>query len=118
MLPASVRSGTPAQKQAYETALQFEQVLVQQLSTQLASTAGLDGSSNGSIDGSTDGSSDPTASIYQQMLPQALTQGLMGNGGLGLAAQLAPGLDPSYHISSQSTGATTTTHSASGGAAV
>ncbi len=93
LLPASVRSGTAAQKQAYTTALEFEQVLVQQLSTQVASTAGLSGDSSSTGDGS--GSSDPTASIYAQMVPQALTQGLMANGGLGLAAQLAPGLGQS-----------------------
>jgi hypothetical protein len=47
------------------------------------------------------------------MVPQALTQGLMANGGLGLAAQLAPGLDRSLGTGSASAA---TPGSSSGGA--
>ena len=39
LLPASVRNGTPAAKQAYQTGLAFEQMLVDQLSQELAATA-------------------------------------------------------------------------------
>ncbi len=37
-LPASVRNGPPAAKQAYTEALEFEQVLVNQLAQQLTAT--------------------------------------------------------------------------------
>ena len=39
-MPASVRTGTPAHQQAYATALGFEQVLVQQLATEVSKSAG------------------------------------------------------------------------------
>ena len=105
LLPASIRNGDPAAKQAYNTAVGFEQMLVDQLSQELASTAaGPDGSSDGSGDGSSDGSSgdsasglmgsDPASSIYSQMLPGALTSGIMAAGGTGMALELAKALDP------------------------
>jgi Rod binding domain-containing protein len=99
--PASIRNGNQAAKNAYQTGLAFEQVLVNQLAQQLAGTAG--GSSDGSSsDGSSDGSgsssglmgSDPASSMYSQMLPQALTTSVMSAGGFGLAAQLAAAIDP------------------------
>jgi Rod binding domain-containing protein len=95
--PASVRNGNQAAKNAYKVGLAFEQVLVTQLAQQLAATAG--NSSDSSSGGSSDSSSglmgsDPASSMYSQMLPQALTSSVMSAGGLGLAAQLAAGIDP------------------------
>jgi hypothetical protein len=107
-LPANVRNGTPAQKQAYETALGFEQVLVGELSQELAATAsssGTDGSStdDGSSGDGTSGDdsasglmgSDPASSMYAQLLPQALTSSIMSAGGTGMAQEIAAALDPS-----------------------
>jgi hypothetical protein len=101
-LPASVRNGTPAAKSAYQTALAFEQVLVNQLSQELASTASTQSSDGGSTSdaGSSSGSSgligssDPASSMYAQLLPEALTTGIMSSGGTGVAQQIALALDP------------------------
>jgi Rod binding domain-containing protein len=96
--PAAIRNGNQKAKQAYQVGLAFEQMLVDQLAQQLASTSGLDGSSGdgSSGDGSagSGGSSDPATSMYAQMLPDALTSGVMSSGGLGVAAQIAQSLDP------------------------
>jgi hypothetical protein len=103
--PASVRNGDQAAKKAYQVGLAFEQVLVDQLSQQLAATAGdSSDSSNGSGDGSSSSSSglmgsDPASSMYSQMLPQALSSSVMSAGGLGLAAQLAAAIDPAIKAS-------------------
>ncbi len=108
--PASIRNGNQAAKNAYQTGLAFEQVLVNELSQELAQTASApDGSSDG-LDGSSDGSSgdsssgtdgsgglmggDPAESTYAQLLPQALTSAVMSGGGTGLAMQIASSLDP------------------------
>jgi hypothetical protein len=79
--PAAVRNGPPAAKQAYQVALSFEQVLVDQLTKEL--TAGVGGTAN-----------DPTTSAYAGMLPQTLTSSIMSGGGTGMAMQLATALDP------------------------
>lgn len=103
-LPASVRNGTPAAKQAYQTALGFEQILVNELTQELAATATSpdDGSSadGSSVSGGADGTSgligsDPSSSVYAQLLPGAMTSSIMSAGGIGVALQLAKALDPS-----------------------
>jgi hypothetical protein len=93
--PAAVRDGSPAAKQAYDEALSFESVLVNQLCQQLASSSGLTGGdSSGLDDDSSDGSaSDPTVSAFGSLLPGALASAIMSSGGLGLAAQLYPSLE-------------------------
>lgn len=91
--PASVRNGPPAAKQAYQEALGFEQLLVDQLSQQLAATV-----SSPTSDGSSDSGgmmgSDPGTSAFASLIPQALTSGIMSAGGTGIALQLATALDP------------------------
>ena len=87
--PAWVRKGSAATQKAYETALAFEQMLVEELSQSLTASSGLGGESGAegeSAEGSAGGggASGPLAS----MLPQALTSGVMSAGGLGLAAQM------------------------------
>ena len=85
-MPAAVRQGGAKAEQLYSTALQFEQVLVEQLTQQMSAFGGDDGSSS---DGSSDGSSsDGTTSMYEQMLPGALAQGITNGGGIGLASEL------------------------------
>ncbi|MGO9759847.1 MAG: hypothetical protein ACLP1Q_01115 [Solirubrobacteraceae bacterium] len=110
--PAWVRHGSASTQKAYETALSFEQTLVEQLSQSLASTSGLGGgSSQGGESGSEEGgpsSGDASDSQLSSMLPQALTAGIMNAGGLGMAAQMTREL----------AGATsaTQTHASTGGA--
>jgi Rod binding domain-containing protein len=118
LLPASVRNGTTSEKQAYTTALGFEQMLVDQLSQELASTSQTDSSSNPGDDLSSDsdssllGGSDAATNAYAQMLPTALTSSVMSAGGLGIAQQLASTLDPTLS-SSGSSSATSSSPSAS-----
>lgn len=99
--PESVRKGNQAAKNAYQEGLAFEDVLVNELVTQMAKTVpGLDGSSSGS-DGS-DGSggglggsgSGSGLGAYASLLPQALTSNVMSTGGTGIAMQIARSIDP------------------------
>lgn len=107
--PAAIRGGDQAAKKAYQTGLAFEQVLVSELSQELAQTASApDGSSDGLSGGTDSGDSggsdaqgssglmgsDTGASTYAQLLPQALSNAVMSGGGVGLAMQIARGLDP------------------------
>ena len=101
LLPANIRNGNTAAKNAYREGLAFEQVLVSQLAQQLAkgldataSVAGSDGSTG--LDGSS-GSDASTTDAYTQMLPGALTSSIMSGGGLGVAAQIAAALDPAIN---------------------
>jgi Rod binding domain-containing protein len=95
--PAWVRHGSAATQKAYESALAFEQTLVEQLSQSLTSASGLGGeSSQEGESGSEEGGSSESAAGDSQIsstLPQALTASVMHGGGLGLAAQLTRQLD-------------------------
>jgi hypothetical protein len=124
--PLSVREGGSAAQKAYNTGLSFEQVLVGQLTQELAQTAGLGDGSDGSSsddsssdDSSSDDSSsvfgsDPGASEYAQLLPDALTNSIMSDGGLGLAMPIAQSLDPSLS-SPAGVSAATSSSSVTGG---
>ena len=97
--PAAIRNGDADAKKAYQVGLSFEQVLVDQLTQELASTA--TDSSDGSSDGSDDSSSasglmggDAASSAYANMLPQTLTSSIMSGGGTGIAMQIAKSIDP------------------------
>jgi Rod binding domain-containing protein len=93
--PAAIRNGGPEAEKAYQEALGFEDILVNQLSQELASTVS---SSDDSADGSSTGGllgSDPSTSGFASMIPQALSTGIMSAGGLGIAARLAQAIDPS-----------------------
>ena len=100
--PADIRNGNTAAKNAYQEALGFEDVLVQQLTQELASTVTSPTDDGSSDDGSGDSSdssggilgSDPSTSGFASMIPSALTQSIMSSGGLGIAAQLAQSIDP------------------------
>jgi len=104
--PANIRNGGTKAQQAYSTAMQFEQVLVNQLTQQLASSANLSGDdSDDGSDDSSDGTdstsllgSGPAASEYSQLLPGTLTSSIMSTGGLGnLADTLAGAIDPAIN---------------------
>lgn len=91
LAPAWVRKGSATTQKAYETALAFEEMLVEQLSQSLTASSGL-GAEGG--EGGEGGEGEAAASgggaggPLSSMLPQALTSGVMGAGGLGLAAQM------------------------------
>jgi Rod binding domain-containing protein len=91
--PAWVRHGSASTQKAYESALAFEQSLVEQLAKSLADTSGLSG--EGSQEGGESGSEGSSAGSSQlsSMLPQALTSSVMGGGGLGMAAQMTQQLE-------------------------
>jgi len=86
-LPADVRKGTTAQKQTYQAALGFEQLLVQQLAQSMMSSADGADDGSGSGDGS-DSSAGATSTPYQQMLPDQLASAVTSAGGIGLADQI------------------------------
>jgi len=79
LLPADIRTATPARKDAYEAGLGFERLLVQQLSQSLTDSA------RDAMGGD---------SPYASLLPDALTDGVMTSGGLGLARQMADAIQP------------------------
>lgn len=92
--PEWVRHGSAATQKAYESALSFEETLVEQLSQSLANTSGLSGESSQEDEaGGEGGSSGSGTSQLSTMLPQALTASVMNAGGLGLAAQMTRDLE-------------------------
>ena len=117
--PAVIRNGGPQAKKAYEEALGFEDILVNQLSQELASTVSSPDSTDGSASDDSTGSgsddstgsggggllgSDPSTSAFSSMIPQALSTSIMSAGGLGIAARLAEGLDPAILTEKQGGG--------------
>ena len=110
--PAAIRNGDAKAKNAYETGLAFENVLVNELAQQLSATVpGLDGSSGGSGDGlggssddglggTSDGSSGGAGGLgaYSSLLPQTLTSSIMQGGGTGIAMEIAKSIDPGLGV--------------------
>jgi Rod binding domain-containing protein len=92
LLPPAVRDGGPKAQQLYAAALSFEQQLTSELTQSLAdSTQSQDDGSSDSGDPTDDslvGQTDATSSMFTQMLPDAMSQGLTASGGVGLADQL------------------------------
>lgn len=87
--PTWVRRGSPSTQQAYETALAFEQTLVEQISQSLTDTSGAQGESQEGEAGSQAGGAPSSgAGGLSSLLPQALAGSIAHAGGLGLAAQL------------------------------
>lgn len=115
--PASVRNGDAAVKHAYAAAKGFEEMLLQQLSKSLTQSSGLSGESEAGAGGEGAGGEGPGAGgeagmgMLASLLPQTLTEGVMREGGLGLATQLTRALHPSG-----AAGATKGTVTATGGA--
>ena len=117
--PPAIRSGNTAAKQAYAVGQEFEQLLVQQLAQEMTSTAGADSGDGSSTGGSSTGPmrSDPASSTYASLLPQALTTGVMSAGGLGVAMQIAEGIDPALRTSVSAQPSPAATAASGGGAA-
>ena len=77
LLPAQVRADGPRGEQLYSAALQFEQLLTQQLAQSLVPQD--------------DGESEDLGP-YAAQLPDALAQSVSSSGGLGLALDLYRGM--------------------------
>lgn len=90
--PASVRENERGARQAYSTAQSFEELLLNQLSQSLTQNAGLTGEGEG--ESGEGGASESEDGTVASLLSQALTEGVMHAGGLGLAAQLMSAVDP------------------------
>jgi Rod binding domain-containing protein len=125
--PADIRNGNAEAKKAYQEALGFEDMLMQQLTQQLAATVsspGGDSSDSGDSGDSSDSSSggilgsDPSTSAFASMIPTALTQSIMSGGGTGVADQLARAIDPQIGtpqgMASSSSSSTAATSSSTG----
>jgi Rod binding domain-containing protein len=84
LLPADVRKGTPADRKTYAAALGFERQLLGEMTKAMADTAKPDDSSD-SGDSENGQAQDSSTSMYMDMLPDQLADGLQQNGGLGLA---------------------------------
>ena len=109
--PEWVRHGSASTQRAYETALSFEQTLVEQLSRSLTATSGLDGESSQEGESTSQEGEPPAASAgsgeLSSLLPQALSTGVMNAGGLGLAAQMTRELEGVHSAArTQATGGT------------
>jgi hypothetical protein len=117
--PASVHEGSATVKQDYAAAQGFEEMLLAQLSSSLVRSSGLSGE-GGEVGGEGEaggeggeaGASAAGSGMLTSLLPQALTEGVMHDGGLGLASQLMSSLDPSPPAGSR---AVAPTAGASGG---
>lgn len=108
-IPADIRKAGPKAQQLYETALSFEQVMLQQLTSALQTTTQSDGSDDSSGDSSDDGSSDgsdATTNTMMQMLPNAFAQGLTSSGGVGIARELYDAMKANAGITSGSSAET------------
>jgi Rod binding domain-containing protein len=98
--PAEIRNGNAQAKQAYQEALGFEDILMQQLTQQLAATVTSPGGDSSDSSGSGNSGSggmlgsDPSTNAFASLIPTALTQSIMSGGGTGVADQLAHALDP------------------------
>ncbi len=90
-LPPDVRKAGPEAQKLYGAALQFEGMLVQQITDQMFQSVD-DGSSSDSSNSSDDGSSVTTSSSmggdYQSLLPGTMADAITQDGGLGLADEL------------------------------
>ena len=77
-LPADVRNGTKERRQQYDAALSFERQLVGELTKQLSKTAAP----------ADEDETSAATQTYRDMLPGALADVVMSEGGLGLAIQI------------------------------
>lgn len=103
-LPANVRNGDKTARQAYAEGLAFEQVLVNQLTRQMATSMSGTASSDGTAMGGSGSSGLAGASAFSSLIPQALTQSIMSGGGLGVAEEFAASVDPALNVPKTSSG--------------
>ncbi len=98
--PAWVRNGSAQVQREYALGLEFERLLVQQLATSLTETTEPADEGEGQ-----EGGSGGATSVLSSMLPGALADGVVGGGGLGLAAELAKGMQGTAGASSKGSAA-------------
>ena len=79
LLPADVRKGSANDKKTYAAALGFERALLGEMTKAMAETAKPAG------DGEDGDTQDSATSMYMDMLPDQLADGVEQGGGLGLA---------------------------------
>ncbi len=121
-IPANIRNGNSQAMQAYSEGLAFEDLLVSEMTQQLASTmyggsaSGTGAAGAGSAGGGTAGGGLlGGASAYASLIPQALTSSIMSAGGLGMAEQFAAQLDPALLGQSAPAAGTSDASGAAGG---
>lgn len=98
--PEIIRDGNQTAKNAYQEGLDFEDILINQLAQQMTASAGLGGSSSSSSPGGSDSSGDDASTslgAYSSLLPEALTNAVMSDGGTGMALQFAKSIDPALN---------------------
>ena len=110
-VPEAVREGSPSATQAYATARGFEQMLVAQMSQSMVASSGLEGEEPGGAateEGSGEAAMAGGAGPVSSLLVQALSEGVMQGGGLGLAGQLSESAarEASARVMSESGGTT------------
>jgi hypothetical protein len=84
LLPADVRDASPERRQQYDAALAFERQLVGELTKALADTA----------KPAQDDTTSAATKTYRDLLPGAMSDAIMAEGGLGLAVQLDHAMHP------------------------
>jgi hypothetical protein len=85
--PGWVRNGTAATQQTYQTALAFEEMLLEQLSGALTQD-GLEGEGEEASLTGEEGAPKLGGGLSSSLMTQALSQGLAAGGGLGVADEL------------------------------
>ena len=106
LVPAQIRAEGPKAEKLYGSALQFEQMLVQQLAQGLTDATQTDTSSDDTgDDGSSGGPSGGGLGVYKNMLPDALSQSVTSGGGMGLALNLYRAMGGTEHTAATSTAA-------------
>lgn len=83
-LPAQVRADGAEGRKLWEASLGFESLLVRTLAASMTS----------SISGGDDEETDASTATAREQLPDALTNAISDNGGLGLAEQLYTAMRP------------------------
>jgi hypothetical protein len=84
--PAWVRNGSASVQRDYAVGLQFEGMLMRELTSSLTASAGL--GEGGGEGGSSSGGAEAGSGVLSTMLSAALADGVGAGGGLGLAAEL------------------------------
>ena len=119
-IPPEVRKAGPQAEKLYGAALQFEGMLVQQITDQMFQSVQDDSSSDGSssdgtdgTDGTTGGGSGIDGGPYQSLMPSTLADAITQGGGLGLADELYRSMALRYGIGQPAAGDTATGSSGS-----
>jgi Rod binding domain-containing protein len=86
--PSWVRDGSAKVQQQYALGLEFEQMLLEQLTSSLTANGEPLGEGAEGSEGDGSGAGAGTSSVLSSMIPTALAESVVAGGGLGLAAEL------------------------------